>query len=176
MISNPRHGRLRDSWRTSLPVAQQPRNPQSESIARNRYHIGQFRGRTRAEVEGGEALRLTRAVAGADEQPPDPDRHVAEQGAERRTVVAFAGQRTSTGDAPATMRAHGGHLRRDHLGLERRRELLRLVEPQPEAGEASLLAALETRDLCLRGHAGLRPAEHRETIAHGVLQRAALTV
>src|SRR3954465_4556575 len=29
--------RLRDSWRTSLPVAQQPRNPQSESIARNRY-------------------------------------------------------------------------------------------------------------------------------------------
>src|SRR3954470_5588095 len=30
--------RLRDSWRSSLPVAQQPRNPQSESIARNRYH------------------------------------------------------------------------------------------------------------------------------------------
>src|SRR4051812_1890187 len=29
---------LRDSWPTSLPVAQQPRNPQSESIARNRYH------------------------------------------------------------------------------------------------------------------------------------------
>src|SRR3954447_18193886 len=30
---------LRDSWRTSLPVAQQPRNPQSESIARNPYQI-----------------------------------------------------------------------------------------------------------------------------------------
>src|SRR5215204_1653300 len=29
--------RLRDSWRTSLPVAQQPRNPQSESIARTPY-------------------------------------------------------------------------------------------------------------------------------------------
>jgi len=31
--------RLRDSWRTSLPVAQQPRNPQSESIARTPYEI-----------------------------------------------------------------------------------------------------------------------------------------
>src|SRR3954467_8556603 len=32
--------RLRDSWRSSLPVAQQPRNPQPESIARNPYHTG----------------------------------------------------------------------------------------------------------------------------------------
>ena len=32
-----RQARLRDSWRTSLPVAQQPRNPQSESITRTRY-------------------------------------------------------------------------------------------------------------------------------------------
>src|SRR3954468_163187 len=32
--------RLRDSWPTSLPVAQQPRNPQPESIARNRYETG----------------------------------------------------------------------------------------------------------------------------------------
>src|SRR3954462_2408361 len=31
---------LRASWRTSLPVAQQPRNPQPESIARNPYDIG----------------------------------------------------------------------------------------------------------------------------------------
>src|SRR4051812_28958872 len=30
--------RLRASWRTSLPVVQQPRNPQSESIARTPYH------------------------------------------------------------------------------------------------------------------------------------------
>src|SRR4051812_24644201 len=29
--------RLRASWRTSLPVVQQPRNPQSESIARCPY-------------------------------------------------------------------------------------------------------------------------------------------
>ena len=29
-------------------------------------HVGQFRGRTRAEIEGSEALRLARAVAGAD--------------------------------------------------------------------------------------------------------------
>src|SRR4051812_34694302 len=32
--------RLRASWRTSLPVAQQPRNPQSESIARSPYECG----------------------------------------------------------------------------------------------------------------------------------------
>ena len=113
-------------------------------------------GRTRAEIEGGEALRLARAVAGADEQPSDPDRHVAEQGAERRTVVALAGQRTSTGRAPTASLAHDGQLPRNHLGLERRRELLGLVEPQPEVGQASLLATLETRDLCLRGHAGLQ--------------------
>src|SRR5215211_8206145 len=31
--------RLRDSRPTSLPVAQQPRNPQPESIARKPYHI-----------------------------------------------------------------------------------------------------------------------------------------
>src|SRR4051794_1800560 len=31
--------RLRASWRTSLPVVQQPRNPQSESIARSPYKI-----------------------------------------------------------------------------------------------------------------------------------------
>src|SRR3954469_4151097 len=30
--------RLRDSWRTSLPASQQPRNPPPESIARNLYH------------------------------------------------------------------------------------------------------------------------------------------
>src|SRR3954468_10703464 len=32
-----RQARRRDSWRTSLPVAQQPRNPQPESIARSPY-------------------------------------------------------------------------------------------------------------------------------------------
>src|SRR5215203_5617702 len=31
--------RLRDSWRTSLPASQQPRNPQSESIARTPYQV-----------------------------------------------------------------------------------------------------------------------------------------
>src|SRR5215203_1363256 len=31
--------RLRDSWRTSLPASQQPRNPQSESIARTPYQF-----------------------------------------------------------------------------------------------------------------------------------------
>src|SRR3954469_8374390 len=36
--------RLRASWRTSLPVAQQPRNPQSESIARTPYHTAEVAG------------------------------------------------------------------------------------------------------------------------------------
>src|SRR4051794_20517431 len=35
--------RLRASWRTSLPVVQQPRNPQSESIARSPYHYALLR-------------------------------------------------------------------------------------------------------------------------------------
>ena len=88
-------------------------------------HVGQFRGRTRTEIESREALRLTRALTGADEQPSDPDRHVAEQGAECCGIIALAGQRTSTGNAPATPLAHHGHLGRNYLGLERRRELLR---------------------------------------------------
>src|SRR3954451_6417400 len=35
--------RLRASWRTSLPVVQQPRNPQSESIARTPYKMASVR-------------------------------------------------------------------------------------------------------------------------------------
>src|SRR5687767_11600222 len=35
--------RLRDSWCISLPVDQQPRNPQSESIARSPYEAPQRR-------------------------------------------------------------------------------------------------------------------------------------
>src|SRR3954467_9867981 len=51
-------------------------------------HVGQLRCDSPcAEVEGSEALRLARTVAGADEQPSDPDRRVAEQGAERRGVM-----------------------------------------------------------------------------------------
>src|SRR4051794_29473119 len=50
--------RLRASWRTSLPVVQQPRNPQSESIARSPYQT----------ACGGEsqALRRECTVAGGD--------------------------------------------------------------------------------------------------------------
>jgi hypothetical protein len=119
-------------------------------------HIGQFRGKTRAQVEGGEALRFARAVAGADEQPSDPDRHVAEQGAERRGVIALAGQRTFTRRTAALPLAYDGQLPRNHLGLERRRELLGFVEPQPEVGQARLLATLNARDLGLGRHAGLQ--------------------
>src|SRR6185312_12250911 len=51
---------LRDSWRTSLPVSQQPRNPQPESIPRNRYESRRRSGprplRTRDALLGGEFL------------------------------------------------------------------------------------------------------------------------
>src|SRR4051812_8367573 len=43
--------RLRASWRTSLPVVQQPRNPQSESIARSPYDVG-------GHGDGGPSLSL----------------------------------------------------------------------------------------------------------------------
>src|SRR4051794_13764539 len=43
--------RLRASWRTSLPVVQQPRNPQSESIARTPYYLALTSVRE-ADVEG----------------------------------------------------------------------------------------------------------------------------
>src|SRR4051794_28592223 len=52
--------RLRASWRTSLPVVQQPRNPQSESIARSPYEA-----RFAAYVEA-----LTEAIGHADRATP----------------------------------------------------------------------------------------------------------
>src|SRR6185295_12697903 len=97
-------------------------------------HVSQFRGRTRAEVEGSEALRLARAVAGADEQPPDPDRHVAEQGAERRTVVAFARaclQRVADWGRPAQV----GEMRRLDVTDAQWRRLEPLLPPEkPRTG------------------------------------------
>jgi len=54
------------------------------------------------------------------------------------------------------MLAHDGQLGRNHLGLERRRELLRLVEPQPEVGQACLRATFNARDLGFGRHAGLQ--------------------
>ena len=56
--------------------------------------------------------------------------------------MALAGQPSSTGQAPATTLARHGHLRRHDLSLERRCELLRLIEPEPEFSQADRLAAL----------------------------------
>ncbi len=108
---------------------------------------------TTAEVQGGEAPRLARAMAGADQQPPDPDRHRAEQRAEGRPVMALAGQPSPAGRAPATTLARHGHLRRHDLGLQRRREPLRLLQPEPELGETGLLFAFDPGDLGLGRHA-----------------------
>jgi hypothetical protein len=86
-------------------------------------------------------------MARADQQPPNPDRHIAEQRAKRRGVMALAGQHPPTAGAPAAALARRGHLRRHDLGLERRREPLRLVKPETEVSQAGLLAALDPGDL-----------------------------
>ena len=83
-----------------------------------------------------------------------PDRHVAEQRTERRPVVALAGQPASARLARATALTHLRYLRRNHRGLQRRRQPLRLVQPQPELDQADVRPALDARDLCLRHHPG----------------------
>src|SRR3954447_3546098 len=50
--------RLRASWRTSLPVVQQPRNPQSESIARSPYETS-----FKADVIRGRVTMTTETAA-----------------------------------------------------------------------------------------------------------------
>jgi len=52
--------------------------------------------------------------------------------------------------------AHHGHLRRDHLRMERRCELLRLGKPEPEVGQAGLFIGLEACNLHLRRQARLQ--------------------
>src|SRR5829696_1694304 len=61
---------------------------------------------------------------------------------------------SSTRHAPATPLAHHGQLRRNHLGLARRCELLCLIEPEPEVGQARLRATLHASNLGFRHHAG----------------------
>ena len=71
------------------------RAPQRTRSGRLRRHSRRF------EIEHGEAFRLARTLAWTGEQASNPDRHVAEQGAERRAVMALAGQHASTGHARA---------------------------------------------------------------------------
>ena len=122
-----------------------------------RRHIRQFRRHGRSlEVEHSETFDFARALAGTGQQAPNPDRHVAEQGAKRRAVMALAGQHASANLARAATLPHHGHLRRDHLGLKYGCELLDLREPEPEVGQAGLLIALEAGDLHLRRQAGFQ--------------------
>jgi hypothetical protein len=67
--------------------------------------------------------------------------------------MTLAGQDAATRHARAATLAQHGHLRRDHLSLERRCELLCLGKPEPEVGQARLFIALEARDLHLRHQA-----------------------
>ena len=74
--------------------------------------VGQLgRHRIAAEVEDGKAFRLALAVlARADEHALHPHRNIAEQGAERRPVVALGGQPASARRARARALAQSGHL------------------------------------------------------------------
>src|SRR5208283_438933 len=56
----------------------------------------------RLEFEHGETFRLARTRAGTGKQASNPNRHVAEQGAERRAVMTLAGQHASASLARAT--------------------------------------------------------------------------
>jgi len=85
-------------------------------------------------------------------QPADPDRHVAEQGAKPRPIMALAGQHAPARDAPAAALTQHGHLGRHDLSLECCRELLRLGEPEPKLGQAGLLIALDAGHLRLCCH------------------------
>jgi hypothetical protein len=58
-----------------------------------------WRDRIIAEFQGGETLRPTVALTRAGKQPSDPNRHVAEQGAERHGVMALARQPAPAGNA-----------------------------------------------------------------------------
>jgi hypothetical protein len=108
---------------------------------------GQFgRDRIAAEVKRGDAVRPVLAPARADEQAPHLHWHVAEQGAERRSVMSLGGQPAPARLACPRALAQGGHLRRHHSGLQRRREPLRL-QPQPEIGQADSLVALDAGQL-----------------------------
>ena len=82
------------------------------------------------------------------------NQRLAEQGAERRPVVPLGGLPAPARRARARALAQGGHLRRHDLGLQRRRQPLRLGEPQPELGHADALVAPDAGELRLGAHAG----------------------
>jgi hypothetical protein len=101
-------------------------------------HVRQFRRLGgRFEVEDSEALCPSRTLTGTDNQALNPNRHVTEQGAERRGIMTLAGQDASTSHAQTTTLANDGHLRRDHLGLERGCELPRLRQTETKLGQAN---------------------------------------
>jgi hypothetical protein len=109
-----------------------------------------------AEVEDGRTLRLTVALAGANEQPSDAQRHVAEQRAKPHRIVTLAGQHAAAGHTRATTLVQHRHLCRHDLSLQRGGEPLGLFEPQPKLSKARLVVALDPGHLGLRRHARLQ--------------------
>ncbi len=150
-----------DRARVLRPIYRQQLGQQGRNLAEGQQrripgrHVGQLRcDRIPTEVQCGKALRpaLNHILTGADEQPANPDRHVAEQGAKPRPIMALAGQHAPARDARATALTHHSHLRRHDLSLECCRELLCLGEPEPKLGQAGLLVALDAGNLGFRRH------------------------
>src|SRR4051812_41303232 len=84
--------RLRASWRTSLPVVQQPRNPQSESIARTPYEAV-----NKATDEAARTARTVTDEAGrVGEQPAQAGADLARRGVETARENMEAGLNTAT--------------------------------------------------------------------------------
>jgi hypothetical protein len=119
--------------------------------------VGQFRrDGIPAEVQDGKALGPIAALAGANEQPSDAQRHVAEQRPKPHRIVTFAGQYAAAAHAGATTFTQMGHLCRHHLSLQRCRDLLGLFEPQTQLGQVSVFITFDPGDFRLRRHARLQ--------------------
>ena len=118
--------------------------------------IGELGGDTiTTKVECSNAFRLVRALTRADEPAPHPHRHVAEQGPECRPVVAPGREPAPAHFASLRICTQSRHLRRHDHGLQRRRELLRFGETEPEVSHADLRITLNAGELGLNGHARL---------------------
>ena len=74
--------------------------------------------------------RPTRPLA--NEEPSNPERHVAEEGSEGHAPVSLAGQSRSAMRAISETLSHRRRLRADHFGLDSRRNALSLVQRQAE--------------------------------------------
>ena len=120
-----------------------------------RRYMGQL-GRDITDDHGRETPWLERVgAAAAGAYPPDPDRNVAEQRAERGRVVPLAGELRRAVFAMSHSLAHPGDLSADDLRLSGRRQPLAFIKRQAEGLQGRDIVPLDPRHLDLRH--GARP-------------------